>query len=67
MAKTVWDGFGRRIGSVSTLPDGKQHVYDRDLQPLGSISHIGTADARGKLVSRTPMPGLLLNLGKQKK
>jgi hypothetical protein len=22
MAKTVWDGFGRRIGSIATLPDG---------------------------------------------
>ncbi len=28
MAKTVWDGFGRRIGSVATLHDGKKHVYD---------------------------------------
>jgi hypothetical protein len=67
MAKTVWDGFGRRIGSVATLPDGKQHVYDRNLQPLGRVSHIGTVDVRGKLISRTPMAGLLLNIGKQKK
>lgn len=67
MAKTVWDSFGRRIGSVATLPDGKQKVYDANLQPLGNVSHIGTVDIRGKLLSRTPMPGLLLNLGKQKK
>jgi hypothetical protein len=67
MAKTVWDGFGRRIGSVATLPDGKQHVYDKDLQPLGNVSRIGTVDVRGTLISRTPMPGLLLNLGKRKK
>jgi hypothetical protein len=66
MAKTVWDAFGRRIGSVSTLPDGKQRVYDANLQPLGNVSHIGTVDARGTLISRTPMPGLLLNLGKKK-
>jgi hypothetical protein len=67
MAKTVWDAFGRRIGSVATLPDGKQHVYDRNMQPLGNVSHIGTVNVRGTLISRTPMPGLLLNLGKQKK
>jgi hypothetical protein len=67
MAKTVWDAFGRRIGSVATLPDGKQKVYDANLQPLGSVSHIGTVDVNGKMISRTPMPGLLLNLGKQKK
>jgi hypothetical protein len=67
MAKTIWDGFGRRLGSVRTLPDGKQKVYDANLQPLGSVSHIGTFGVNGKLISRTPMPGLLLNLGKQKK
>ena len=67
MAKTVWDGFGRRIGSVATLPDGKKHVYDKNCQPHGNVSHIGTVDVRGKLISRTPMPGLLFSLGKQKK
>jgi hypothetical protein len=67
MAKTVWDAFGRRIGSVSTLPDGKQHVYDKNLQPLGNVSNAGTFGLNGKLISRTKMPGLLLNLGKQKK
>jgi hypothetical protein len=67
MAKIVWDGFGRRIGSVATLPDGKKHVYDKNGQPLGNVSHIGTVDVRGTLISRTPMPGLLFNLGKQKK
>jgi hypothetical protein len=67
MAKTVWDGFGRRIGSVATLPDGKLHVYDRNLQPLGNVSNIGTFGKNGKIISRTPMAGLLLNLGKQKK
>ena len=67
MAKTVWDAFGRPFGSVQTLPDGKQHVYDKSGQPLGSVGQPGTIDARGKLISRTPMPGLLLNLGKQKR
>ena len=67
MAKTVWDAFGRRLGSVAKLPDGKQKVYDSQGQPLGTVSHIGTFGKDGKLVSRTPMPGLLFNLGKQKK
>ncbi|WP_348262857.1 hypothetical protein P8935_24080 [Telmatobacter sp. DSM 110680] len=67
MPKIVWDSFGRPLGSVQTLPDGKRHVYDKSGQPLGNVSNIGTVDARGKLLSRTPMPGLLLNLGKQKK
>lgn len=67
MAKIVWDGFGRRLGSMATLPDGKQHVFDRNLQPLGSVSNDGTFGLNGKLISRTQMPGLLLNLGKQKK
>jgi hypothetical protein len=67
MAKIVWDGFGRRIGSVATLPDGKKHVYDRNLQPLGRASNAGTFTANGRLISRTPMAGLLLTLGKQKK
>jgi hypothetical protein len=67
MAKTIWDGFGRRIGSVATLPDGKQHVYDRNLQPLGRVSHIGTFGVNGKMISRTPMAGLLFNLGRKKK
>lgn len=66
MAETVWDRFGRRIGSVATLPDGKQHFYDRNLQPLGNVSKDGTFGLNGKLISRTPMPGLLLNLGKKK-
>ena len=67
MAKTVWDGFGRRIGSVATLPDGKKHVYDSNNQPLGKVSSNGTFGVNGNLISRTPMPGLLFNLGKQKK
>lgn len=67
MARTVWDEFGRRIGYVATLPDGKQHVYDRNLQPVGNVSNDGTFGLNGKLISRTQMPGLLLNLGKQKK
>jgi hypothetical protein len=67
MAKTVWDAFGRRLGSVATLPDGKKHVYDKNGQPLGNVSHIGTFWVNGKMISRTQMPGLLLNLGKQKK
>lgn len=67
MAKTVWDAFGRRVGSVETLPDGKLHVYDRNLQPAGNVSNDGTFGLNGKLISRTPMPGLLLNIGKQKK
>ena len=67
MAKTVWDGFGRRIGSVATLPDGKKHVYDSNGQPLGKVSSNGTFGVNGNLISRTPMPGLLFNIGKQKK
>ena len=67
MAKTVWDGFGRRIGSVATLPDGKKHVYDSNGQPAGKVSSNGTFSANGQLVSRTPLPGLLLNRGKQKR
>ena len=68
MAKTVWDGFGRRIGSVATLPDGKKHVYDSNGQPLGKVSRNGTFGVNGNLISRTPMPGLLLGrAGKQKK
>jgi hypothetical protein len=67
MAKTIWDAFGRRIGSVATLPDGKQKVYDSQGQPSGTVSHIGTFGVNGKMISRTPMAGLLFNLGKQKK
>jgi hypothetical protein len=66
MAKTVWDAFGRRLGSVATLPDGKQKVYDSQGQPLGTVSHIGTFGVNGNMISRTPMAGLLLNLGKKK-
>ena len=67
MAKTIWDAFGRRIGSVATLPDGKKHVYDSNGQPLGNVGHIGTFEKNGKMISRTPMAGLLLGrTGKQK-
>jgi hypothetical protein len=61
MGKSIWDGFGCRIGAVSTLPDGKKHVYDGNGQPLGSVGPSGTLTTNGKLVSRTPMAGLLLN------
>ena len=67
MAKTVWDGFGRRIGSVATLHDGKKHVYDANGQPLGNVSRNGTFGVNGKMISRTPMAGLLFNLGNKKK
>ena len=60
MAKSIWDGFGRRIGSVSNMP-GKKHVYDGNGQPLGNVGRHGTFTKNGKLVSRTPMPGLLFN------
>jgi hypothetical protein len=68
MAKNVWDGFGRRIGSISKMPDGKTHVYDSCGQPLGNVAKTGTFTPNGKLVSRTPMAGLLFNrTTKQKK
>ena len=66
MGKIVYDNFGRRIGSVTNLPDGKKHVYDADQQPLGKVSQKGTFGVTGNLVSRTPMAGLLFR-GKQKK
>jgi hypothetical protein len=55
----IWNVFGKRIGSITDLPDGKQKVYDSNGQPLGSVGHGGTVTAKGKIVSRTPMPGLL--------
>ena len=68
MAKSIWDGFGRRLGSIANLPDGKKHVYNGNGQPLGNVGGHGTVTTNGKLVSRTPMPGLLFNRsGKQRK
>jgi hypothetical protein len=43
------------------LPDGKKHVFDADNQRLGSVDTGGTFDKNGRLVSRTPMEGLLFN------
>ena len=68
MAKSIWDGFGHRIGSATMLPDGKRHIYDRDGQPLGNVGRDGTFTTNSNLVSRTPMPGLLFTRsGKQRK
>jgi len=57
----IWDVFGKRIGSITKLPDGKRKVYDGDGQPLGNTTREGTFGLNGKKISRTPMPGLLFN------
>lgn len=59
----IWDVFGRRIGSITKLPDGKQKVYDKNGQPIGSTSRQGTFRLNGKKITSTPMPGLLFNRG----
>ena len=68
MARNIWDGFGRRIGSIADLPNGKKHVYDGNGQPLGNVWKTGTFTADGTMVSRSKLPGLLFNkTNKQRK
>src|ERR1035437_8894387 len=59
MAKTVWDGFGRRLGSVATLPDGKQKVYD----PYQRTHRMMTSRSKCRPANRSFMPLTLLTFG----
>jgi hypothetical protein len=59
MAKTVWDGFGRRLGSVATLPDGKQKVYD----PHQRTHRMMTSRSKCRPANRSFMPLTLLTFG----
>ena len=57
----IWNVFGKKIGSITTLPDGKRKVYDSNGQPLGSTTRNGTFGLNGKKITNTPMAGLLFN------
>ena len=61
---TVWDRFGRLIGTVRDLGNGDANTYDGKGQPLGQVRKNGTYEVRGNKISDTRDPGL--TFGKKK-
>ena len=61
---TIWDRFGRLIGSVQEFSDGDANTYDDHGQPLGKVQRTGTYEVRGNKISSERDAGL--TFGKRK-
>ena len=55
---SIWDRFGRLIGSVVKSTGGDTNTYDRNGQPLGKVRKLGTYENRGNKISSEREPGL---------
>lgn len=61
---TIWDRFGKLIGSVDKFRNGDANTYDDHGQPLGKVRQNGTYEVRGNKISSERDPGL--TFGKRK-